>query len=96
MEQQELSDLIRNIKANTKLVQLLKILSNQLKSLINTGQTDLHSLLLSIRTEKLLTDEECDELLASFPLEAVSSALIQIVFGTLMQNPHRTNCWMAP
>jgi hypothetical protein len=72
MDVETLDSMIKDIQSNSKHVRLLQILGHQLELLINEGHPDLHSLLTSMKTDALVSEEEYQELKSNFALETVS------------------------
>jgi hypothetical protein len=70
--------MIRNIRADTKQIRLLDVLSGQLKSLVDEGQPDLDSLLTSLKSENLVSGAEYDYLKSKY-LDTVSLLLYREV-----------------
>ena len=70
---EQLDDLVRDIQADAKRIRLLNILGRQLELFITGGQPDLDNLLISLKAEALVSDDEYCELESTFALDKVSS-----------------------
>jgi len=63
MGPEELRTAIQMIQNDPKQMKLLRILSEQLSTLINTGKCDLESLLTTLENEGLISQSEYEELI---------------------------------
>ncbi|KAK5401667.1 hypothetical protein LTR06_011031 [Exophiala xenobiotica] len=70
MEGKQLDELIRNIQADPRRMQLLGILGTQLERLVCKGQPDLHALYDELRQEQLVSRDELECLRVTFPLDS--------------------------
>jgi hypothetical protein len=59
------------IKADPKRLQLYKILSHQIRLIINDGKSDLGGLLTSLKAAELVSEADIEELSLTYALEAV-------------------------
>ena len=64
MGPEELRTAIQMIQNDPEQMKLLRILSEQLSTLINTGKCDLESLLTTLENEGLISQSEYEELIA--------------------------------
>jgi hypothetical protein len=72
MEGKQLDELIKNIQADPRRMQLLGILGTQLERLVGEGQPDLHALYDGLRQQKLVSQKELEHLRLTFALDSVS------------------------
>lgn len=72
MEGKQLDELIRNVQADPRQMQLLGILGTQLERLVCEGQPDLHALYDGLRQEKLVSQKELEGLRVAYALDSVS------------------------
>ena len=68
---EQLEYMIGRIKADSKYMKLLGILSEQLERFIIEGRPDIHSFYIMTVKEGLLLEHEHEEIVSQFPLEIV-------------------------
>ncbi len=77
--------MIKDIQTDAKRMRLFQILGKQLELLINEGRPDLDSLFASLKTDALVSEEECSELKATFAMETVRFSCAVKRLRTLIQ-----------
>ncbi|KAJ9503197.1 hypothetical protein H2202_001351 [Exophiala xenobiotica] len=70
MEGKQLDELIRDIQADPRRMQLLGILGTQIEWLVCKGRPDLHALYDELRQEQLVSQDELERLRVTFPLDS--------------------------
>jgi hypothetical protein len=83
LELSELDDLIRRFQEDLQRIKVLQMLGQQLELLVYRGRADIHSLLLSLREDNLVSEEEHRELKERYALDEVGRKICRLYFCIL-------------
>lgn len=73
--------MIEEFQADPQRIGLLRALGDQLEYLVEHGGADIHSLLLWLKTEGLVLEEEHEELRERYALDEVSAKFLVISYA---------------